>query len=192
MRMWHDGSNNYFRNYLHAGGNIYFQGEDSNGTNRALIYMITNSSAPYVQLFHVGSEKLRTVSGGINVYGSLVATGNVTAYSDSRKKTNIEKLKGGLDLVSQLEPKRFDWIESGKPSLGFIAQEVEKLLPELVDTNENAITEIDESDGNQSIIEVGSEEVKSLDYGKMVSVLWAAVREQQEQINELKKALKEK
>ena len=192
FRMKHQNNHNYFRNYHHSGGNIYIQGEDSNGVNRNLMVGITATSSPYVQLFHVGNEKLRTVSGGVNVYGALVATGNVTAYSDIRKKTNIEKLEGGLDLVEQLEPKRFDWIESGKPSLGFIAQEVEELLPELVDTNQNAITEVDESDDDQNIIEVGTEEVKSLDYGKMVSVLWAAVREQQEQINELRKALEEK
>ena len=187
-RIWHDGSNHYFRNYLHAGGNFYFQGEDSNGSNRALIYMITNSSAPYVQLFHVGNEKLRTVSEGINVYGDLTATGNVTAYSDIRKKTNIKPLEGGLDIVKALEPKRFDWIESGEGSLGFIAQEVEEYLPELVETKVDDIVEIDEE---QNPIVVGEEEVKSLDYGKMVSVLWAAVKEQSAQIETLNKRIEE-
>jgi len=188
LRIWHDGSNHYFRNYLHAGGNFYFQGEDSNGSNRALIYMITNSSAPYVQLFHVGNEKLRTVSEGINVYGDLTATGNVTAYSDIRKKTNIKPLEGGLDIVKALEPKRFDWIESGEGSLGFIAQEVEEYLPELVETKVEDIVEIDEE---QNPIVVGEEEVKSLDYGKMVSVLWAAVKEQSAQIETLNKRIEE-
>jgi len=188
LRIWHDGSNHYFCNYLHAGGNFYFQGEDSNGSNRALIYMITNSSAPYVQLFHVGNEKLRTVSEGINVYGDLTATGNVTAYSDIRKKTNIKPLEGGLDIVKALEPKRFDWIESGEGSLGFIAQEVEEYLPELVETKVEDIVEIDEE---QNPIVVGEEEVKSLDYGKMVSVLWAAVKEQSAQIETLNKRIEE-
>lgn len=188
FRMHHDGSNHYFRNYLHTGGDIYFQGEDSNGSNRALIYMITNSSAPYVQLFHVGNEKLRTVSAGIQVYGDLTATGNVTAYSDIRKKTNIKPLEGGLDIVKALEPKRFDWIESGEGSLGFIAQEVEEYLPELVETKVDDIVEIDEE---QNPVVVGEEEVKSLDYGKMVSVLWAAVKEQAAQIESLNKRIQE-
>ena len=188
FRIYFDGSHTFLRNYTHANGNIYFQGEDSNGVNRALIYMFTDSSAPYVSLYHAGNEKLRTVSGGINVYGDLVATGNVTAYSDIRKKTNIQTFEGGLDIVNALEPKRFDWIESGEGSLGFIAQEVEAYLPELVDTKVNDIVEIDEE---QNPVVVGEEEVKSLDYGKMVSVLWAAVKEQSAQIETLNKRIEE-
>ena len=188
FRMHHNGSHHYFRNYNHTYGNMYWQGEDSNGTNRALVYMITQTSAPYVQLFHVGNEKLRTVSAGINVYGDLTATGNVTAYSDIRKKTNIQPLEGGLDIVKALEPKRFDWIDSGEGSLGFIAQEVEEYLPELVETKVDDIVEIDEE---QNPVVVGEEEVKSLDYGKMVSVLWAAVKEQSAQIETLNKRIEE-
>ena len=188
FRMWHDGSHTYFRNYNHANGNMYWQGEDSNGTNRAMLYMVTNTSGPYVQLFQAGNEKLRTVSAGVNVYGGLTATGNVTAYSDIRKKTNIQPLEGGLDIVKALEPKRFDWIESGEGSLGFIAQEVEEYLPELVDTEVNEIVELDD---NQKPVTTGEEEVKSLDYGKMVSVLWAAVKEQSAQIETLNKRIEE-
>ena len=120
--------------------------------------MKTDSSAAYVQLFCVGNEKLRTVSTGVNIYGDLTATGNVTAYSDIRKKTNIQPLEGGLDIVKALEPKRFDWIESGKGSLGFIAQEVEEYLPELVDTEVNEIVELDD---NQKPVTTGEEEMET-------------------------------
>jgi hypothetical protein len=188
FRMYFDAADTIFRNYAHTNGDILFQGEDSNGSNRALVYMKTDSSAAYVQLFCVGNEKLRTVSTGVNIYGDLTATGNVTAYSDIRKKTNIQPLEGGLDIVKALEPKRFDWIESGKGSLGFIAQEVEEYLPELVDTEVNEIVELDD---NQKPVTTGEEEVKSLDYGKMVSVLWAAVKEQSAQIETLNKRIEE-
>ena len=47
FRMWHDGSHTYFRNYNHGNGNIYFQGEDTNGSNHALLYMFTNNTRPH-------------------------------------------------------------------------------------------------------------------------------------------------
>ena len=67
MRMWHDGSNHYFRDYQHAAGNIYFQGEDSGGTNEALLYMYTNGGSGYVRLYYGSSEKLETTSTGFQV-----------------------------------------------------------------------------------------------------------------------------
>jgi len=67
MRIWHNGSNHYFRDYQHAAGNIYFQGEDSGGTNEALLYMYTNGGSGYVRLYYGSSEKLETTSTGIQV-----------------------------------------------------------------------------------------------------------------------------
>ena len=72
FRMWHDGTNTYFRNYNHSVGSIYFQGEDAEGTNHGLIYMECGNSNPYVRLFQNGSERLRTLSGGVGVTGLTV------------------------------------------------------------------------------------------------------------------------
>lgn len=72
FRMWHDGSHTIFRNYNHAAGNIYFQGEDLEGTNHALLYMVTNVSSPYLSLYQNGGERLRTQSGGISTTGLYV------------------------------------------------------------------------------------------------------------------------
>ena len=66
-----------------------------------------------------------------------------TSCSDKKIKTDIETIENGLELLLQLEPVEFDWnetfyqIKSGWPedkkhSVGFIAQEVEKILPEVV------------------------------------------------------------
>ena len=73
FRMWHDGTNHYFRNYNHANGNIYFQGEDTAGVNHALLYMYTDNTAPYVALFYDGSTRLTTTSGGISVVGTVTS-----------------------------------------------------------------------------------------------------------------------
>ena len=70
----------------------------------------------------------------------------------------------------------FDWISTGKASIGLIAQEVEKILPEVVLNTEECEV------GTAIIIDT----IKSVDYSKIVSVLIEAIKEQQSQIEELK------
>ena len=69
----------------------------------------------------------------------------------------------------------FDWKADGKRSIGVIAQEVEEVLPELVVTGKGI---------NPATQEI--EEVKSVDYGKMVGVLINAINELKAEIDELK------
>jgi hypothetical protein len=52
--------------------------------------------------------------------------------SDRRVKENISDVVNGLDLVSKLKPKHFDYINGAKNNLGFIAQEVQELIPQAV------------------------------------------------------------
>lgn len=61
-----------------------------------------------------------------NFTGSVVASGEVTAYSDARLKSNIHT----LDYRGRLIPRHY--VKDGKQSIGFIAQEVQTLYPELV------------------------------------------------------------
>ena len=89
FRMYFDGTNMNFRNYAHAGGNIYFQGEDTEGSNHALLYMMNDVSAPYLKLHQNGGERLRTLSGGVGVTGLTV--GDVDASPHNA---------GGLQVVS--------------------------------------------------------------------------------------------
>ena len=98
--------------------------------------------------------------------GHFTATGNITAYSDITLKKNIEVIPNALDKVLQLRGVTFDRkdIETSR-QLGVIAQEVEKVCPEVVSTNEDGI--------------------KSVAYGNMVGLLIEAVKEQQVQINKL-------
>jgi hypothetical protein len=98
--------------------------------------------------------------------GTLSAT-QFTSLSDATKKTNIRPIENSIELTKQLEGVRFDWINNNKPSLGLIAQEVEKVLPELVETS---------TDGT-----------KSVSYGNIVGVLIEAIKEQQVRIEDLEK-----
>ena len=105
--------------------------------------------------------------------GNATATGNVTAYSDARLKTNVNTINDALSIVGKLRGVSFDWKESGKRSIGVIAQEVEKVLPELVLTS-------------QVLDPTGESEVKSVDYGKIVSVLINAINELKAEVDKLK------
>ena len=52
-------------------------------------------------------------------------------------KRDIETIHDALDTIASLRGVKFSWKESGKPSLGVIAQELEKVLPELVNGDDN-------------------------------------------------------
>jgi len=100
--------------------------------------------------------------------GNLSAT-QFTSLSDATQKTNVRPIDNAIDLTKKLQGVRFDWINNNKPSIGVIAQEVEKILPEIVETN---------SDG-----------IKSVCYGNIIGVLIEAIKEQQVRIEELERKL---
>jgi hypothetical protein len=116
-----------------------------------------------------GTTLAMTLSGT----GNLTAVGTVTAptfntTSDIRLKDNIRTFESAMDVVSQLRGVRFAWKETGVETVGLIAQEVEKVLPELIGTNADT-------------------GLKSVSYANMVAVLIEAVKELKAEIEELKK-----
>ena len=113
-------------------------------------------------LYHNGVEKIRTASGGVTVTGTLTAT-EVTATSDERLKSDIQTIDNALDKVMNM--RGVSYTKQAEKGVGVIAQEIEKVLPEVV------------TDG----------EYKSVAYGNIVGVLIEAIKEQQKQIDELKK-----
>ena len=101
---------------------------------------------------------------GSRIIGDFIATGNVTAYSDIRLKSDIEPITDAMDKVSQISGVTFTRTDSGERQTGVIAQEVEKVFPEVV------------GDGG---------EYKSVAYGNMVGLLIEAIKEQQSTIEKL-------
>ena len=97
--------------------------------------------------------------------GAATFNNNVTAFSDERLKDNIETLTDGLDKVEQL--RGVTYTRDEKESLGVIAQEVEKILPEIVLTADD---------------EMGT---KSVDYSRITAVLIEAVKELSARVKEL-------
>jgi len=105
-------------------------------------------------------------SGEMYHSGAFVAGGNISSLSDRRVKTNIRGLTSGLRIVNALRGVRF--IKDDKPDLGVIAQEVQKLLPELVSED--------------------AEGMLSVDYGRITAVLIEAVKELTNRVQKLEAA----
>ena len=95
--------------------------------------------------------------------GNFAATGNITAYSDERLKSNISTISGALDKVNAL--RGVSYTKDGENSIGVIAQEVQKVIPEVVQENE---------------------EYLSVAYGNLVGVLIEAVKELSAEVEALK------
>ncbi len=95
-----------------------------------------------------------------------------TTYSSRRWKTNIKSMEGALDKVKRLRGVTFDWKADGKHDIGLIAEEVGEVVPEVVTYEDN------------------SNDAKSIDYARLVPVLIEAIKEQQKEIDELKRTVK--
>jgi len=105
--------------------------------------------------------------------GQILFNGAVVHSSDRRLKENIKPLPDNtLDKILNMEGVSFNWKEGGKKDIGFIAQDVEKVYPDLVYTDK----------------ETG---MKSIQYINLIAPLVEAVKEQQKQIEDLKQEVEE-
>ena len=112
--------------YTPTGGNcgeLSFAYTASSGPSNYIGLGFYGGSGANLKLYYNSSSIL---IGSLSVNGNMTATGEVTAYSDIRLKSNIQPLK----YRGRLIPKTY--IKDNKQSIGFIAQEVQMLYPETV------------------------------------------------------------
>ena len=119
---------------------------------------------------HNGSTTITNLL-SIDASGNGTFAGEVTANSDERIKTNIKTIENGLDKVLQLRGVEYDRTDIEKHQIGVIAQEVEKVIPDVVNENEDGL--------------------KSVAYGNLVAVLIEAVKDLKGEITELRAELDE-
>jgi hypothetical protein len=113
---------------------------------------------------------------GLNIVGNITATGSCCS-SDRRLKCNIAKIDSSLIIINRLQGVIYDWDWRSFPNrnflkdrqIGLIAQDVEKVLPEVVH---------EDSDG-----------YKSLSYDKLTVVLIEAIKELKKENDNLKESI---
>ena len=116
------------------------------------------------------------VDGGVGVAENIHAGGDVVAYasSDERLKDNIEVIKGSLDKIGEIRGVTFDWNEESPEwakergrDVGVIAQEVRKVLPEIV---------VERTNGYLGV-----------DYKRIIPLLIESIKELKQEVEDLKK-----
>jgi hypothetical protein len=141
-------------------GTASFTANQTGGSTFTVTSNATSANTASTIVFRDGSGNFTA--------GTITATA-FTATSDKSLKTNIETISDPLEKVSRLRGVNFNWKEDGSKQIGLIAQEVESILPEVVNTSEDGI--------------------KSVAYGNVVALLIEAIKAQQEQITQLQNAL---
>jgi len=143
--------------------------------NRLRINANTSINTAYSQYYGLSIGMDANDSYGLVVYGPTWCSSGAWAGSDINLKTNIRPFENPLEKITQINGVYYEWkpefyeslgVSSGK-QIGVIAQDVEKVLPELVHE--------------------GPDGYKSVDYSKLTAVLIEAIKEQQKQIEELQK-----
>lgn len=137
---------------------------DLNGKN--LVFSGTGS---------VGIGTAPSASAKLDVAGTVKASA-IDYNSDERLKQNITSIQSSSELLSKLRPVSYFWNEKGKKKggnaqlqYGLIAQEVEKILPNIVNTD--------------------NEGYKSVNYNEIIPLLLQTVQEQDKKINELQREI---
>jgi hypothetical protein len=145
---------------------------------------ITNDTSTNATTFYPSMTN-NTTSGSITglttsstklYFNPSTGTLNSTAFnslSDITMKTNIQQIPTGLGVINKLRGVGFDWKETGKKSFGVIAQEIEKIIPEVVDLNDDL-------------------DVKTVNYLAIIGFLIEAVKELDAKIDVMNKSKSKK
>ena len=134
----------------------------------ALIWNTTVSGTRSLISFSINTTRLDI--------GSITSNGSSTAYntsSDYRLKENIAPMTGALDRVSALKPVTYNWKADGSSGEGFIAHELQAIVPDCVIGEKDAVNED------------GSIKPQGIDTSFLVATLTAAIQEQQAMIEQL-------
>jgi len=136
-------------------------GTATNATNITLADDSSDTTSfPIFATDATGNQSVKTDSSALTYNasdGTLSAT-NINSTSDESLKKDINTIVDGLEIINSIDGVRFVWKESNKPSVGVIAQDVEKVLPELISERTDTGT-------------------KSVNYNGLVGVLIEAVKE---------------
>ena len=147
---------------------------DLSGSNPEIVFHDTNGTANNVGIYYL-NDQMNWFSGSSSLQamilststGDLTIAGTLTENSDITLKENIKPLVSQLEIVNKLNPVSYNKIGQKQNEIGFIAQEVEEFLPQLVREDDDGL--------------------KSLAYGNMNAVLVKAIQELTAKVEMLEK-----
>jgi hypothetical protein len=166
-----------------SSGNLSIKNSTSSST--LAVFNVSGS----VKLFHNNVEKFQTTGDGVEVNGTMTASGDVEAYgtynaSDARLKKDVYNVSGGLDLVRKMRPVYFNWINiNNGQHVGYIAQEMMEVLPQVVKEKTDGYLAIDYG----SIIPILNSSINELD--SMLIDANNRISELEKENKQMKKAL---
>ena len=117
-----------------------------------------------------GGTEITALTLDMSAAGAATFNNNVTAYSDERLKENIVTVSDALEKVTAMRGVHYSRIDTGRSHTGVVAQEIQKIAPELVLTADDEIGTL------------------SVDYGNITGYLIEAIKELKAEIEELKAA----
>jgi hypothetical protein len=138
--------------------------DTSTNANRPLVFTSNTNGQAFNSVF-INSTELYTNPST----GTLFAT-IFSSLSDESQKDNISPLQNSSEIVNKMNPVSFNWKKTGKKSYGVIAQEIEKILPDIVHENDG---------------------IKSVEYDSLIAFLIKSIQELSEDLNETKSRLLE-
>ena len=166
------------------GGSIGF-GYSSGGYG-AMVRAGTNTPF-YVSTTGQGSGGFIEFSQGTATRGNITYTGSAVAYntsSDYRLKENAAPISNALSKIDSLNPVNFSWIESGDNSDGFLAHEIQEILPYTVTGTKDELYTV-ENTPEEKAGQIGQPKYQVMDYAKLTPLLVKAIQEQQTLIETL-------
>ena len=192
LQIHHDGGNSFIKD---AGtGGLFYRGGTQTFQNAAgSKTMMVLNAANSVDLSFNDNTKFQTTNTGVSVTGNVVASGNISgssvsssgdiladgdvvAYnsSDMRLKNNLQVIEGALDKIDGIAGYEFDWNDKSPGwarqrghDVGVVAQEVQKIHPEIVEERKNGYL--------------------GVDYKRLVPLLIQSIKELKQEVEELKK-----
>eukprot|EP01120_Amphizonella_sp_Union-15-10_P004782 TRINITY_DN1549_c0_g2_i5.p1 TRINITY_DN1549_c0_g2~~TRINITY_DN1549_c0_g2_i5.p1 ORF type:complete len:381 (+),score=49.88 TRINITY_DN1549_c0_g2_i5:87-1229(+) len=144
------------------GNTVLFSTSSSGGTN--IQHDKGNSDITKRSFKELNStrESPAVVPSSLDVYGFVRAKA-FHQLSDVRLKTDIRSISEPLCILSKLEPKRYRWNNREKDNFGFIAQQVQNILPELVEADEQGLLSVNYVELVPILVEALKEQVRKAD-----------------------------
>ena len=153
--------------------NILLQNDGAITAKSSYTVLHPSAASSGIQAYGTYANGVNTFSvktdGSAEFSGSITSSGDITSSSDISLKDNVITYENALDKVLAMRGVEYDRNDmDGKHEVGLIAQEVEKIIPEVVGETKG---------------------IKNIAYGKLTAVLIEAIKEQQQQIEDLKQQL---